>query len=540
MAATVTIGNASFQSAEPAMDNGFAGRVRNALAWRWGSQLLAQAITWTSTFMVVRLLDPSDYGLFAMSQVVIVALNFLNGYSFATSLIQADKIDDRRVGQVFAMLIVMNCILAISQFLMAPLAAAYFDQPQIANMLRIQAVLFLTTPFIALPSALLARRIEFRFQAFANLAGAVSAASTALLLAWLGFGVWALVYAPIAGFGFRAIGLTIAAKALVWPVFRLKGAGDIIGFGGALTLCQLFWIIQSQADIVIAGRSFSLHDMGIYNEALFLTLIVTGRFLPPINEVAYPAYAQLHKAGQSLGPYFLRTLRTVLLVVAPIYIGLALTARPAVLTLFGPKWEELIPIVAGLALAMPAMALQIMCSPATNAMGRARIYLTTSIAGAVIMPIAFLWGVSAGPMGLVHAWWVAAPMLLLFTLALTLPKVGLRPAKLLAELAPVVLACGVMAAVVLAVTPWASGLAIIGQLALLAAIGAVTYLGVLALGWPDMLRETWQMLRKREVSAEPVSTAVIPAAAVPALPSATPSGAAPAGRTTTIKGASGH
>ena len=85
----------------PPPPDGFAARVRSALAWRWGSQLAAQIVTWTSTLIVVRLLDPADYGLFAMTQVVLAALNFLNGYSFATSLIQADEVDDRRIGQVF-------------------------------------------------------------------------------------------------------------------------------------------------------------------------------------------------------------------------------------------------------------------------------------------------------------------------------------------------------------------------------------------------------------------------------------------------------
>jgi O-antigen/teichoic acid export membrane protein len=46
---------------------GFADRVRTAVFWRWGSQALAQMITWTVTIVIVRLLDPTDYGLFAMA-----------------------------------------------------------------------------------------------------------------------------------------------------------------------------------------------------------------------------------------------------------------------------------------------------------------------------------------------------------------------------------------------------------------------------------------------------------------------------------------
>jgi O-antigen/teichoic acid export membrane protein len=481
----------------------FAARVRSAVAWRWGSQVLAQIIAWTSTIIVVRLLDPSDYGLFAMTQAVFVALNFLNGYSFATSLIQAPELDERRIGQVFGLLILANVGLALAQFALAPVAADYYGEPAVATMLRVQALIFLTTPFIALPSALLARRIEFRSQGLVNLVSAFVAASTALALAWFGFGVWALVYAPIAGFATRALGLTIAARMLVWPVFDFRGAGDIVSFGGALTLCQLFWIVQSQSDILIAGRSFSPHELGLYSEALFLTLIFSGRFLPPLNEVAFPAYAELHKAGQPIGPAFLRSARTVMMLAAPLYIGLGVTALPLVATVFGPKWLEMAPIVSGLAFAMPAMALQIICSPTTNALSRPRIYLLTSLAGAIIMPLAFMIGVSQGAQGLVHAWWVAAPLLLAVTLALTLPAIGLRFADLLRAMLPIAFGCTAMAAAVLVLRSGLSEMPAPLQLLVLVPAGAATYGLSLWLGWPQVIAETLAMLRQPGVAPTP-------------------------------------
>lgn len=482
-------------------DSGFAARVRSAVAWRWGSQALAQCISWASTIVVFRVLDPGDYGLFAMTQAVLAALAFLNGYSFATSLIQAEEISERRIAQVFGMLIVANTAIALAQFLLAPSAALYYGQPAVADMLRVQALIFLTTPFIALPSALLARRIEFRSQGLVNLVCAMVGASTALALAWTGFGVWALVYAPIAMAAVRAIGLTISARLLVWPVFDFRGAGDILSFGGALTLCQLLWIVQSQSDIFIAGRSFTTHDLGIYSEALFLALIITGRFLPPVNEVAFPAYAELHKSGKPLAPFYLRTLRTVLLVTAPLYIGLSLTADSAILTIGGDKWAEMIPIIAGLALVMPFFAMQIVCSPATNAIGRPRIYVTTSIIGAMVFPLCFMMGIQGGPMGLVHAWWVAAPLLLLATLALTLPAIDVKAADLAREVWPVIVATAVMAAFVFAARHYASGLFPPLQLLVLVPIGAVTYGATLWLVWPHVLRQTWAMLRQAKVEA---------------------------------------
>jgi O-antigen/teichoic acid export membrane protein len=133
--------------------------VRRAVLWRSGSQIVAQAIQWAATFLVIRLLAPEDYGLFAMTQVVIVLLNMLDGFGLASGLIQQREITNRDVRQLFGMLVLLNGGLAIAQFALAPIAAAYYGQPIIGSMLRIQALLHLTTPFIALPYALLSRRI---------------------------------------------------------------------------------------------------------------------------------------------------------------------------------------------------------------------------------------------------------------------------------------------------------------------------------------------------------------------------------------------
>lgn len=479
------------------MPAGFSDRVRSAVIWRWGSQALSQIITWTTTIVVVRLLEPHDYGIFAMTQALLAALAVFNGYSFATSLIHAREIDDRRVGQVFGLLICSSLLLASLQVLAAPLAADYYNQPVLTDILRTQALIYLTTPLIALPSSLLARGLQFRNQAVVNLCCAVCGASTALILAWNGYGVWALVWAPIVVFTTRAIGLTIATGRIVRPIFDFRGARDILGFGSALTLCQIFWIIQNEADIVIAGRLFAPHDLGIYSEALFLALIFTGRFLPPLNEVAFPAYAELSNAGKPIGPAFIAGVRMIMLIATPFYIGLALVAGPLVGTFFGDKWLEMIPVVAGLAIAMPAMALQIICSPATNGMGRPRIYVMTSTAGAIIMPICFLFGVAHGPQGLVTSWQIATPLLAIVTLALTLPAIGARLGELVSALTPVVAGCAVMAVAVRTLEITLAGLPAPLVLGLLAATGVAAYLGTLWLGWPSVVRESWAKLRRR-------------------------------------------
>ncbi|MCE3543690.1 oligosaccharide flippase family protein, partial [Escherichia coli] len=124
--------------------------------------------------------------------------NMLNGYGLASGLIQRDSVTPHQIRQLFGMLIALNVALATMQLLLAPIAAAYYGHPAVAHLLRVQALIYLITPFAALPYDLLSRTMDFRRQASANIAASIVGACTALGGALAGWGVWALVAAPIA------------------------------------------------------------------------------------------------------------------------------------------------------------------------------------------------------------------------------------------------------------------------------------------------------------------------------------------------------
>ena len=466
------------------------------MIWRSGTQILGQMIAWGSTFLVIRILSPSDYGLFAMSQVILVLFNMLNGYGLASALIQKAQADERAVRQLFGMLVLLNLALAAIQFAAAPLAAAYFRHPQVAELLRVQALLYFTTPFIALPYALLARRMDFRKQAAVNLVSAVAGALAALGGALAGFGVWTLVFAPMALFATRAIGMMSAARAWMWPSFDFRGAGSMARYGGLMATGQLFWFVQSQADVFIAGRHLDAHMLGIYTTSLFLAQIFVSKFVPPLNDVAFSAYARVQHDDAVVGAAFLKSVRIILLVAMPFYLGLAAVADPLVHVMLGPKWLETAPVVALLALAMPFMTVQVLFAPASDARGMPGVSARNSATGAVILPIAFLAGVQWGVIGLAIAWIVAYPLYLAISAWRTLPVIGVRAAALgRAAATPVVASLG-MALAVLLVDRALPPLDALLRLASLIAVGGVTYAGWLLVFARDAVAETVALIRR--------------------------------------------
>jgi O-antigen/teichoic acid export membrane protein len=478
----------------------FGSRVRRAVIWRSGSQILAQIITWGSTLLVIRLLDPADYGLFAMTQVVLAFLAFLNGWGFASALVQSDSVDPFRIRQAFGLLLLLNALLAAIQYFGAPLAAAYYGQPMVADLLRVQALLFLATPFIALPEVMMSRALDFRRQAIVNLLAALAGAGTALGCALAGYGVWTLVYAPLAMFWTRAIGLTLVARLLVWPSFDFRGCGQIVGFGSAVLFAQLFWLVQSQSDIFIAGARFDAHALGLYAEALFLAQIFMAKFVPPLNEVAFPAYSRIKKDAAAVRWSFLKTVRVLMLVAAPFYCGLAVVAAPMVETLFGEKWLGMVPYIQLISFALILMTVQILFAPVTNALGKPSISMFSAMSGAVLFPTAFLVGAEWGLIGMAWAWLVAAPLLLVITARLAGPLIGVSLWDVARAMLP-----GLAPALVMAIGVGFAGQALGGlglgapaQLALLVPLGAVLYGALLWLLEREALTEVIRLVIRRQ------------------------------------------
>ena len=476
---------------------GFRSLVRNAVIWRSGSQIVGQLVTWVSTFLVLRILQPSDYGLYAMAAVVMSFLGLVNGYGLANALVQREQVSRFELRQMFGMLVAVSVVLAGIQLAIAPAIADFYGEPQVTNLLRVMALVFLTNPFLALGYTILARDMDFKRQAQINISSSILGASVALGGALAGLGVWTLVFAPLSAFIARGIGMMVMARAFFWPSFNFRGTRAMAGFGGTVTLTSLLYFLQTQTDVVIAGREFDAATVGLYTTALFLAQIFVNKVVPPLNEVAFTALARVQSDRTAFANGFLVSVRGIMLLAVPFCIGLAVTADPLVHVLLGEKWAGTIPLVRILGLAMPWMVLQVLFAPATNAVGRPGIALQNSLTGAVLMPIAFLIGVRWGIEGMAAAWLIAYPVIAIITAIRSIPAISVAPHRLVSAIFAPAMAGLAMAIVVTLVARRVAFANPAVELAALVAIGALVYIGWLALFARDRLAELSGFIRNR-------------------------------------------
>jgi O-antigen/teichoic acid export membrane protein len=255
---------------------------------------------------------------------------------------------------------------------------------------------------------------------------------------------------------------------------------------------------MTQADTFIAARRLSPDQLGLYAEGFFLTGLIASKFLPPLNEVAFPAYARMQQDRELLAASFLKAVRLIMLVTCPLYLGLSVVAPDAVMVALGDKWRQMAPLMTVLALAMPALTLHILFAPAVNALGHTRITMRSSLLGALIMPAAFFVGLDWGAMGLAYAWLLAFPLLPLTTFLQARSKLGLEARQLATAIAPGLLASLAMAAVVWLLGRQLGPTAPWQRLSLEVAFGGACYVSLLAVFSRSTLAEVAGLIVRRQ------------------------------------------
>ena len=226
-----------------------------------------------------------------------------------------------------------------------------------------------------------------------------------------------------------------------------------------------------------------------------------SKFVPPLNEVAFSAYALIQHDAEAVASAFNRSVRIVMVAALPFYFGLAVTAEPLVHAMLGDKWIETAPIVHLLALAMPFMTLQVLLQPACDARGRPGVGVRNGAFGALVLSAGFLVAVQWGATGLAAAWIVTYPIYLAFSLWRSLPVIGTNLRAIADAISPALLAALAMAICVTLIDRVLPPLSAWPHLGILVATGAAVYAGWLAMFARDVVRELVAVVRKQPIPA---------------------------------------
>lgn len=208
-------------------------------------------------------------------------------------------------------------------------------------------------------------------------------------------------------------------------------------------------VFYSKSDVFIGGRILGNQVLGVYSVALELSQIPLDKFMPIINQVAFPAYSSIQSDLKLVGSYFLKATRIGSLIVFPVFWGFLIIAPEILGWLLGDKWSDVILPTQIICVIMPFRALGTLVSPMLFGIGRVDVNLLYVAIASVLMPLLFLAGTWwYGITGLCLAWVFGYMLVFFITLKLSLRLLDLSVLNYLSNIFVALLATSAMVLVI--------------------------------------------------------------------------------------------
>ena len=210
-------------------------------------------------------------------------------------------------------------------------------------MLYVVSFNFLLAGFGVVAESLLRRNLKFRKLMWANVwSYLIGYAFVGIILAWLGYGVWALVGATLGQSLLKSVLLLMYNPHPIIPSLARREMRELLFFGGGFTLAHVLNYSANQGDYFVVGQIMGAEALGIYTRAYQLMMLPAKYFGQVLTVVLFPVMAKLQDKRQQLTKSYLASIALVTLVSAPLGVLMVTTAPEMVKVLLGAKWSNTI------------------------------------------------------------------------------------------------------------------------------------------------------------------------------------------------------
>jgi PST family polysaccharide transporter len=353
--------------------------LKNAFGWSLVQHWGARAISFSVFFVLARLLTPADFGLVALSSIVIAFTEIFIDQGFSDAVVQSHDDSDSFLSTAFWVNMSVATVLVILVVLTSTYLARLFHAPKLVPINRVLSLTFLLTALSSVQIALLRRRMDYKSLAARTTAANLISGIASITLAFLGFGVWSLVVQQIV-FG-------IVSTVVVWrigafrPSLHVDGKSfrELMHFGLKVCGVRTVDLLHTKLIDALVGVYLGALILGIYSVGTKLGLILMQLLGTSVADVSLAHFSELRRSRSDIGGAYLKMVHRLALTSVPLFTFLALEARPLVHIVFGKKWDNAAPIFAAFCVAGIVQVLIYFSSSAMSAVGRPGIQLTISI-----------------------------------------------------------------------------------------------------------------------------------------------------------------
>ena len=304
------------------------------------SQTVSFFIQFFSTMVLARLLTPADFGLITMVTAFSLLLQSFGVTGFTEVIIQREDINHKMMSTLFWINISISFALTLLFMAMAPILVWFYKEPQLYAITIGTALSIIANGMAVMHMALLNRNMQFYITSGIQIAARIVPVTIAIVLAWLGWGYWALVANTVASPLAIAVGGWIFCG---WrPGLPESGTGikPILTFAahtyGNFTLNYF----SRNIDKLLIGWRYASQSLGFYKKAYDLFALPANQLTAPLNNVAVATLSRLLNDPEKYRRYYLDAVSIIAFIGIPLSAMLTLAGNDIVLLILGPQWDK--------------------------------------------------------------------------------------------------------------------------------------------------------------------------------------------------------
>lgn len=354
-------------------------KVFSNFIWRFAERCGAQLVTFIVSIVLARILLPEDYGKIALITIFTTILQVFVDSGLGTALIQKKDADELDFSSVFYFNLVMCIILYIFMFIGAPTISQFYNDNSLTPIIRVISITILISGVKGIQQSYVSKNLLFKRFFYATIGGTIFSAIVGITLAYLGYGVWAIVAQQLTNTSIDTLILWITVKWRPIKRFSWIRLKVLLSFGWRMLASSLLDTVYNNMRSLVIGKMYSSSDLALYNQGNQFPNVIVNNINSSIDSVLLPTLAREQDDSIRLKNMTRRAIKISTYIMAPIMMGLAFCSESIVKIVLTDKWIGCVPFLQIFCITYMFYPIHTANLNAIKAMGRSDLFLKLEI-----------------------------------------------------------------------------------------------------------------------------------------------------------------
>ena len=353
-------------------------------------------VTLVISAILSRLLTPAEFGIVALVSVFIIFFKLLGNMGIGPAIVQVKNLSEKDLSTIFSFSIIMGLLLSSLFFLSGEYIAAFYDEPELIPVVRLLSLAVLFNILLIVPSALNKKELRFKEMSLIGVGVQISTGAIAVWMAFEGFSYYSLVVQSISSGAFSFFIFFYLYP--IRPVLKIRKEPlrRIASFSSYQFAFNFINYFSRNLDTLLIGKFLGNAPLGYYNKSYALMLLPVRNLTQVITPVLHPVLSNHQDDKRYIYLAYTKIIKLLALVGFPLSVFLFFAAPELILLMFGPQWEQSVPVFQVLSMTIGIQVCLSSSGSIFQSVNRTDLLFLSGVLSAVLMISGICYGIFVG------------------------------------------------------------------------------------------------------------------------------------------------